>query len=236
MRDGADGFEFDVRLARDGVPVVIHDGTLDRTGLRSGAVAELTATELQTIDVGSSFNQRHPEAAKPEYAEETVPTLRKVFDLVQGTAQILYLEMKSEDLQANALAATVVKLIQEYRFVDRVVVESFDLEAISEVKRLALEIRTAALFEPRLERPASLLRKMRTIDRAIAAGANEIALHRTLAARRVVDKALQAGLPVVVWTVDNPIWIKQALTMDVTALITNKPGIMLSERSRLLAV
>jgi glycerophosphoryl diester phosphodiesterase len=236
MRDGADGFEFDVRLSRDGVPVVIHDGTLDRTGLRSGAVAELASSELQAIDVGSSFNRRHPNAARPEYAAETVPTLTKVFDLVKGTTQILYLEMKSDEHQANPLAAAIVRLIQEYGFVDRVIVESFDLKAIAEVKRLATEIRTAALFEPKLERPASLLRKMRTIDLAIAAGANEIALHRTLAARRVVDKALQLALPVVVWTVDNPIWIKRAIAMGVTALITNDPGMMLRERSRLLAV
>ena len=252
MCDGADGFESDVRLSRDGIPVVIHDGTLDRTGLRSGAVADLTSSELQAIDVGSWFNRRHPNAARPEYVTETVPTLTKVFDLVQGTARIdhslatnhgrdaratiLYLEMKSDEDQVNPLAAAVVSLIQEYDFVDRVIVESFDLKAIAEVRRLAAEIRTAALFEPRLERPASLLRKMRTIDLAIAAGANEIALHRTLAARRVVDGALQSGLPVVVWTVDNPVWIKRAIAMDVKALITNDPGTMLRERSRLLAV
>lgn len=236
MSDGADGFEFDVRLARDGLPVVIHDATLDRTASRQAAIAELTSAELQTVDVGSSFNHRHPNAAKPEYASETVPTLRQVFDLVQGTTQILYLEMKSDESQTKSLATAVVRLIHDYGNVDRVIVESFDLDAIAEVKRLAADVRTAALFEPRLERPASLLRKMRTIDLAISANANEIALHRTLAARRVVEKAVQSDLPVVVWTVDNPIWIKRALTMGVTALITNDPGTMLRERSRLLAV
>ncbi|MDQ2856782.1 MAG: hypothetical protein M3R68_10670 [Acidobacteriota bacterium] len=236
MRDGADGFEFDVRLSRDGLPVVIHDSTLDRTALRPGAVAELDSAELQTIDVGSSFNQRQPHLARPEYTTETVPTLGQVFDLVHGTPQILYLEMKSHQFEMNSLAAAVVRLIHEYQYVERVIVESFDLKTIAEVKRLAADVRTAALFEPRLERPASLLRKMRAVDLALAANADEIALHRTLAGRRVVDKALQSGLPVVVWTVDNPIWIKRALAMGVTALITNDPVIMLRERSRLLAV
>ncbi|MCU1266881.1 MAG: Glycerophosphoryl diester phosphodiesterase [Acidobacteria bacterium] len=234
--DGADGFEFDVRLARDGVPVVIHDATLNRTGLRSGAVAELASAELHTIEVGSSFNQRFPTLAKPEFAKETVPTLRDVFDLVHGSAQILYLEMKGDEAQAHPLAAAVVELIQDYGNVDRIIVESFDLGAISEVKRLAPGIRTAALFEPRPGHPASLFRKMRTVDLALAAGANQIALHRTLAPRRVVDKARLAHLPVVVWTVDNPIWIARALSMGVTALITNDPGTMIRERSRLLAV
>jgi glycerophosphoryl diester phosphodiesterase len=64
---GADGVEFDVRLARDGVPVVIHDSTLERTaGLKRG-VSDLTSEELSQIDVGSWFyeggnaidNKRH---------------------------------------------------------------------------------------------------------------------------------------------------------------------------------
>jgi len=42
---GADGIEFDVRLARDGVPVVIHDATLKRTALREGSVESLTSLE-----------------------------------------------------------------------------------------------------------------------------------------------------------------------------------------------
>jgi glycerophosphoryl diester phosphodiesterase len=238
MRDGADGFEFDVRLAGDGVPVVIHDSTLGRTGRQPGAVAQLSSAQLQQINVGLWFNQRHPRAARPEYDTETMPTLEQVFDLVQsqGTAQILYLEMKSDEDQSNPLAAAVVSLIQDCHFRDRVIVESFNLDAIAEVKRLDSQIRTGALFEPRLERPMSLLRKMKTVDLAVAAGADEIALHHSLASRRVVDKALQAGLPVVVWTVDNPTWLKRALSMGITALITNDPANMLRERRRLLAV
>jgi glycerophosphoryl diester phosphodiesterase len=235
-RDGADGFEFDVRLAGDGNPVVIHDSTLERTARRSGTVAQLASAELRQIDVGSWFNHRHPHAAKPEYAAETVPTLEQVFDLVQDTAQILYLEMKSDEDQASPLAAAVVGLIQDYRFADRVIVESSNLDAIAEVKRLKPNIRTAAVFKPRLERPTFLLRKMKTVELAVAAGANEIALHHSLASRRLVDKALQCGLPVVVWTVDKPTWIKRALSTGLTALITNDPAKMLRERRRLLTV
>lgn len=236
LRDGADGFEFDVRLAGDGHPVVIHDSTLERIARRSDAIARLSSAQLQRIDVGTWFNQQHPLAARPEYAAETVPTLGQVFDLVQGTAQVLYLEMKSDEDQANPLAAAVVDLIHDYRFADRVIVESFDLEAIVEVKRLDPHIRTAALFEPRFERPMSLLRKMKTVDLAVAAGANEIALHHSFASRRAVDKALQSGLPVIVWTVDKPTWVKSALSMGVHALITNDPANMLRERRRLFAV
>src|SRR5712691_1033184 len=85
MRDGADGFEFDVRLARDGVPVVIHDATLRRTAQMSGAVADFTSRELNHVDVGSWFNHQHPNRARQEYAQETVPTLEQVLDLIEET-------------------------------------------------------------------------------------------------------------------------------------------------------
>src|SRR6266550_5167468 len=96
ISDGADGFEFDVRLALDNEPVVIHDSSLQRTARIPGVVAQLTSKELQKIDVGSWFNHQRPDDAKKEYETETVPTLDRVFDLVKDTTQILYLEMKSE--------------------------------------------------------------------------------------------------------------------------------------------
>ncbi len=52
LRAGADGLELDVHLSADGVPVVIHDDTLDRTTNASGPVASLTAAELARVDAG----------------------------------------------------------------------------------------------------------------------------------------------------------------------------------------
>ena len=56
MLDGADGIEFDVRLSRDGVPVVIHDASLRRTASVDSQVCDLTSEQLQRIDVGSWFS------------------------------------------------------------------------------------------------------------------------------------------------------------------------------------
>jgi len=57
MAHGADGFEMDVQLSADGIPVVIHDQTLDRTTDRSGPVSSLTAAELQCVDAGFRFER-----------------------------------------------------------------------------------------------------------------------------------------------------------------------------------
>jgi len=236
MEEGADGFEFDVRLARDRKPVVIHDATLQRTAGHPNLVSDLTSDELRQIDVGSWFNRRHPKNAREEYAEETVPTLEQVFELTGGTNHLLYVEMKCDKNEALQLAAAVVQLVTQYSIIEQVVIQSFDLSAIHEIKRLDSAIRTAALFEPRIEHPTSLLRRAETIELALNAGANQLALHHSLASKRVVDKAISAGLSVVVWTVDNTNWLKRALSAGIEALITNNPAILLKERSRLTAI
>jgi glycerophosphoryl diester phosphodiesterase len=234
INDGADGFEFDVRLARDRTPVVIHDATLERTAGKRLAISDLTSAELGKVDIGSWFNRRFPDKELDEYRHEAVPTLAQVFDLIAGTTQLLDIEMKCEKDESPQLAAAVVRLIKKYSLTGQVVVSSFDLSAIAEVKLLDPEIRTAALFQPRVKRPSSLLRRMRTIDLAIEVQADELALHHTLVSKRVIEKASSAGLPVVVWTVDSVSWISRAQKLGITGLITNDPAVLVAERLRLL--
>ena len=231
IADGADGIEFDVRLSRDGVPVVIHDDTLKRTGLIDHRVSDLTAAELQQVDVGSWLGQRSPGSAN-SFAGESLPLLSQVFDLFSRLAGVLYVEMKCETHEGPALAAQVVRLIREHQLSERVVVESFDLPSIQAVKRVDSEIRTAALFEPKLSHPISTLRRLKMVERALEVQADEIALHSTLASGSVVESSQKRGLEVVVWTVDDPLWTSRAKSLGVKALISNDPGRMVLARSR----
>jgi glycerophosphoryl diester phosphodiesterase len=228
LRDGADGIEFDVRLARDGVPVVIHDATLRRTALREGSVRLMTAAELGETDVGTWFNLRHRAAARTEYAQARVPTLHEVLELFGAVNARLYVEMKCDAGESDSLAAEVAKLICQYSLLDRVVVESFALDSIAGIKRLDARIRTAALFEPHWSRPRPSLRRM--FEQASACGADELALHRTLSTRGTVEEARRRGMEVVVWTVDSPAWIERAIAYGVSAVITNDPARLLRAR------
>jgi glycerophosphoryl diester phosphodiesterase len=227
VSEGADGIEFDVRLSRDGVPVVIHDATLKRTGLIDRCVSELTAAELQKVDVGSWFSER---TQATSFAGEKLPTLAQVFEYFSGHAGLLYTEMKCEPNEGQVLAAQVARLTREFGMADRVVVESFDHSAVAAVKKFDAEMRTAALFEPKLSRPISTVRRLRMVDAALAVAADEIALHHTLAGDRVIEKARQAGLEVVVWTVEDPLWIARAHSRGIKALISNDPGALLRHR------
>ena len=195
---GADGIEFDVRLSGDGVPVIIHDDTLTRThGLRKRA-ADLTGHELDELGV---------------------PSLRKLFELMSSNELLLCLEIKGSSAQ---LAEQCCALVREFSFEERTIVECFDLNVLKLV-----DLKTAALFEPRI------YTDQRLIDRTLEVGASVLALHHRLAKPPLVEKAKLAGLRVVVWTVDDPAWIARAQAMGIEALITNDPAMMIEASDRL---
>lgn len=234
MSDGADGIEFDVRLSRDHVPVVIHDATLKRTASIDGLVGELSSEELQGIDVGSWFDQRFTQAkpsGRTDYSHEKLPTLAQVFELFKSNTGVLYVEMKCDASEAAALAAEVVTTIRHAQMIERVVVECFDLAAIVHIKRIDALIRTAALFEPKLFRPLPTLQRTKMIDFALEHAADEVALHHTLAGARLIERARERGLEVVVWTVDSLKWVESARKLGIKALIANDPAPLVHHRN-----
>ena len=213
---GADGIEFDVRLTRDGVPVVIHDGTLRRTGGLAQRVADLTSAEIAKVDVGSWF--------APSFANETVPSLAELFTLFESNNRTLYLEMKCDSpVEYAPLAEACCQLVSEYALTERVVIECFQLPALEIVREINSNIKTVALFEPSISTPSVLLDQS-IINKAQDVGAVALALHHRLARKSLVSKAKDAGMHVAVWTVDDPAWLERARTLGIDAIITNNPA------------
>jgi len=227
---GAAGVELDVRLASDGVPVVIHDATLRRTGLREGIVASMTSGELGQTDVGSWFNRAHPELAQVEYSRQFVPTLDQVFGLFKKhdpRAEVIYVEMKTENAKDTYvdLAGSVAQLINDHGLHSHVVVVSFNLKSLDQIKLIDSSIATGALFEPRTN-PVKIIRKHPMISAALECGADQILLHRLIATRRLVSLAAGNNLRSVVWTVDDPKWMRRSAGSGIHAVINNNPALM----------
>jgi glycerophosphoryl diester phosphodiesterase len=218
---GADGIEFDVRLARDGVPVVIHDASLLRTALLERMVEEFDSTTLAKFYAGEWYNVKNPDRAVEGFERETIPTLSEVLE--KYGERYLYVEMKCEEPTLRAeLAGAVVHLIREHKLGERLVVKSFEHDALVEVKRLAPEIRTAALFGRSWPRP--FIPAAKIIAEAEACGADEISLHRSLLRKATVEAARRRGFEVVVWTVNSSFLLRRATALDVRAVITDNPS------------
>jgi glycerophosphoryl diester phosphodiesterase len=179
---------------------------------------------LAAIDVGSWFNRRFPARARDDYARETVPTLSNVFQRVAALSTALYVELKCEGREIATLVERVVAEVRAQRVEQRVIIESFALDAVKEVKRIAPDLRASAAFERRVARPLPAPRTLLRLARACHA--DELALQRSLVSRRMVEAARAAGFPIVVWTVDHPSWVRRANALGLRAIITNNPATM----------
>mgnify|MGYP003288569406 CR=1 FL=1 len=216
---GADGIEFDVRLTRDGVPVIIHDSTIRRTGGQPHRVGDLKWAEITKVDVGSWFSG--------SFANETIPSLEDLFSWFQSNDATLYLEMKCDaPAEFAPLAEACSRAIKEHSLRDRVFVECFQLTALRILREIDSDINRVALFEPSLFSP-SLFSDESVINKATDVGAAALALHHRLASPQLIEKAKVAGMHVAVWTVDDPKWIKHAQRIGIDALITNDPAKMI---------
>ncbi|GAA3337606.1 glycerophosphodiester phosphodiesterase family protein [Amorphoplanes nipponensis] len=135
---GATFIEFDVRTTADGVPVVIHDRTVDRTTDGAGHVAELTLDEISGLDAGSWFS--------PAYAGLRVPLLREVIDLLRPYAQPrveLLLEIKPPATREQV--KVIIAQVAEAGLLDRTVVQSFDPAVVRLAGEAAPEVRLGLL-------------------------------------------------------------------------------------------
>ncbi|NRA06966.1 MAG: glycerophosphodiester phosphodiesterase family protein, partial [Myxococcales bacterium] len=101
LQQGADGLEIDVWLSADGVPVVHHDPTVDRTTDGTGFVYEKTLAELKALDAGSYRS--------PEFAGEQIPTFDEALAVIQGHKLFL-------DIKAISYVPDIVQALQDFGF------------------------------------------------------------------------------------------------------------------------
>lgn len=229
---GAEGIEFDVQLSKDGIPVVIHDPELKRLALIEGLVSDLTSEELQKLDVGSWFNEKYPNFADVDFSKQTVPTLVNFLDFLKEYKGLLYLELKCRKAEIKPLVEAVCKIIKSSELFPQIILKSFKLKAIAFAKIISPEIYTASLFSPKIVNVIN--KKKHLLEKAEDCLANEISIHYSLATKKLVNKATNRGLPVTIWTADNPRWVKRSFYLGLNAIITNDPAKFLKKREEIL--
>ncbi len=231
--DGAEGIEFDVRLAKDGIPVVFHDGDLKRVAAKNVLLKDLTAAELGKIDVGSWFNRFKPHRADESFSAETVSTLHEVLDFLRDFRGLIYIELKCQANEAEEISENVCRTIADFPFLlPQIIVKSFQFETIPFVRRFCPEVQTAALFEPKLA--TVLRRKNDYAETARDFGADQISVHFSLATVKLIANAEKLNMPVTIWTADNPLWLQRAIERKITAIITNNPARLLAKKAKII--
>src|SRR3954464_13100676 len=217
---GADGLEFDVRLSRDGVVVVHHDATLERTTNAAGPVSSLTADELARVDAAHWFT---PQSGSFPYREQGhgVPRLGQVLSRYPGVPLII--ELKANDPE---LARRVIEDVHAAGAADRVALGSFGWRALRAARHLEPLIPTGASRE---EVRLALYRSWVRWPLGKAAYREFQVPERSgptrIVSRRFIAHAQRAGLAVKVWTVNDPADMRRLLDWGVDALITDRPDL-----------
>lgn len=204
LEAGAEALELDVRLSADGVPMVIHDETVERTTDGVGVVAASTLAALRELDAGGG---------------ERIPTLAEVLESFPTTPLIV-------EIKANPAGKSVAQLLERHGAVDRVVVGAFAHAALRPFSpgrfyRSASRRETARFW---LRTRVGMGGNKQVPYRAFTVPER----HGRL---RVVDRkfaraAQRMGRPVHVWTVDEPAEARRLWALGVAGIITNHPGRM----------
>ena len=228
---GADGLELDVHLSRDGVVVIHHDDRLDRTTNATGPVSALTADELARVDAGYRFTPS-PTGTEPTFPFRGcglgVPTLRTVLRRYPNARVIVELKTGEEEL-----ARRTVDLVREADAVERVALGSFYWRGLNAARRYEPRLATGAareetrwaLYRSRVRWPLGRP-KYTEFQVPVRAGSTVIVTPRFIA------HAHRAGLPVRVWTIDDPDEMTRLLSWGADSIISDRPDLAVDVVSR----
>jgi glycerophosphoryl diester phosphodiesterase len=210
---GARWVEFDVKLTRDGMPILMHDDTLNRTTDGKGGVADIKWADMQKLDAGGWF--------KPHFAGEPVPYLGEALRVVLESDMQLNLEIKPCPGRAQATAMVAIFETSKIWPEDRPppLISSFDEEALS----------IAAQLQPHWPRSFAF-EKWRSDWReaAAAAKAQALTVDADLLTREHMPELVSCGLAILPYTVDDAKRAKQLIADGASAVFCNDPKAMIA--------
>jgi len=209
---GARWVEFDVKLSADGVAVLMHDATLERTTDGRGAVAAAPAAALAALDAGGWFG--------PGFRGERVPTLVEAIAELERLGLGANVEIKPCPGRAAATAGAVAEILAARwpGSLPAPLISSFEPECLAVARDAA----------PALPRGLLVDRLVPDWRAAVGVlGCASVNLGRRRASRAAIAAVLAAGLRLVVWTVNEAVEAARLVADGASAIITDRPDALL---------
>jgi glycerophosphoryl diester phosphodiesterase len=204
---GAGMVEIDIHLSRDGVPVVIHDDTVDRTTNGKGLVSGLTVAQLKRLDAGSWKN--------PKYAGERIPTLAEVLDAANGKGLLLL------DLKVDGMGRKIAEVMRKQSHPENsVAIGTWDVGQTDDFVRHMPRARILMTTDPIKKWTSEFFRKQ------IARGVTGFELSCCTSAA-FVAASHSHGLPVYVYTVNDAPAMRDLINRGVDGIETDVPEVLL---------
>ena len=214
MEMGADGFELDVHMSRDGELVVIHDESVDRTTNGTGLVRDLTLAQLKTLDASCGM---------AAYRGARIPTLGEVFDLIRDTRHIVNVEVKTDEWFYPQIEEKCLALAKEKGVEDRVLYSSFNHYTLRRLRQLKPDAKLGMLFGDIMIRPWEYAEQL-DVDYLHPMKMN-------IYVPGFSEGSAAAGYGVNMWTINDPETMALCLETG-TGIITNYPDVAIALRNK----
>jgi len=231
MKLGADYLEQDLQMTSDGVLVVMHDDTLDRTaGQCTGRVIDHSWAEIRECDVGSWFNAARPDRARPEFASERIPTLDEVLTRYGGHASF-YIETKNPE-DAPGMEEALLELLDKHGLREaatsewRVLIQSFSERSLRKIHALDPALPLIQLLHAKWQTPRTIERTLKEISEyAVGIGPSwkDVDVE-------VIRAARAACLDVHPYTVNDPALMRRMSEIGVSGMFTDTADVLLAQR------
>lgn len=206
---GFDYVEVDVALTVDGTAVLMHDATVDRTTNGTGRLADLEIAEVRALDAGAWFGAR--------FVGTRVPLIEEFLDVLAASEARALIELKGEWTR-EAVAALVAR-IDERGLERRVAASSFDARTLAMVATESTVISRLAILR---SVPDDVVGAARSLGvRGIVVKGSAI-----IARPEVVDELHAAGIRVVVYTFNEDREWRDALSIGVDGIVTDRPAML----------
>lgn len=209
---GCDGIELDVQLTKDGVMVLIHDESIDRTSDGTGLVRDYTYQELLLFDFSGKFTDK--------FGVQRIPTFQEYLEWVKEKDIITNIELKNNVYYYTGLEEMVLEAVKKHGLIDRVLISSFNHVSVLKCRRLAPEIRTAFLTETSFGNAGRYVSEN---------GVDYYHPKRKWLTKEEIENCHKHGVEVNVWTVNTEEDLQNVQECGVDGIFTNYPELCLNQ-------
>ena len=200
----ADYAEIDIQLTKDGIPVIHHDGNLQRLAGVNKSVNDYTLEELKKVELKQGDKTDH------------IATLQEMMDAGRGKIKLL-IELKASGGEKEQLVDTVIQTIRDNHYENDCIIMSLDYELVSMVKEKYSSLTVGYCLFGNIGDLST--------ESLLDLNVDFLVIEEGVVSQNFTAKCRQAWLPVLVWTVDDADRMEKYLDMGINGIITDKPYI-----------
>lgn len=209
IKIGATGLELDVHKTRDNILVVIHDEDVERTFLGKGLVKDFDFKDIRKLKNRRKLFEDNKKCR--------IPTLEEVLKIVKKSNVLLNIEIKNDEIDYKDIEEDTINLVRKYELQDRVILSSFNHEAVKRCKKIDASIKTGILYDKDIEN---------VIEYAKNIKADAIHPSLRLVTEDLIKEARENNILVNIYTVNNPVHMRKLIELGVDGLFTDYPELL----------